>query len=120
MDKKQIAGLIFSSMTNKNFDQVSEYFADNLVLDFPGLGNVKTKRKVIIALKAILRKYTKLSFFVDKIIQENDEICVLWHNEGIRTDEKLYKNTGLTYIRFEENKIVFLSDYFKDTSFVNQ
>jgi ketosteroid isomerase-like protein len=60
-----------------------------------------------------------LIFHVSDIIIEGDRACVVWSNKGEHKDGTLYENQGITLVHFLENQIVFLSDYFKDTSFAN-
>ena len=118
MKKKDITALVFLSMNKKEFDEVADFFADNLILDFPGIGQVQSKRRVIISLKAILRKYKYLKFTLVDFVEEDDKVCVIWSNEGEKNSGEKYENRGITFFRFENGKVNFISDYFKDTSFV--
>ena len=67
--------------------------------------------------KILFRKYPRLTFTVDEIIEEGEQACALWSNEGEDQKENPYKNRGVTIVKVANEKIVFISDYFKDTSF---
>ncbi len=92
--------------------------AENVAFDFPGAGRIEGSKRVILFLKALLRKYRVLTFIVSDVIIDGDKACAVWTNSGEHIDGKPYSNSGVTLIRFNDDKIVFLSDYFKDTSFV--
>ncbi len=64
-----------------------------------------------------MRKYSELIFEVQDIITENEKTCDIWTNSGKYMNGKEYKNSDMTLIHFKEDKIIFLSDYFKDISF---
>ena len=89
-----------------------------MAFDFPGPGRIEGRKRVLIFLKALMRKYSSLTFKISDIIIEGNRSCAVWTNEGISVEGKPYKNSGITLIHFEDGKISFLSDYFKDTSFV--
>jgi len=50
-------------------------------------------------------------------VQEN-RIAVTWKNSGSDTKGNPYNNDGVTIFKIEQGKITYLSDYFKDTSFL--
>ena len=119
LSKKEMAQSVFDAMNNKDFSFASKIFDENIQFDFPGIGTVDGVRKVVVVLTALLRKYKKLHFIVSDIILEKERACVIWTNKGESLKEDLYENSGITLIHFSDDKIVLLSDYFKDTSFVN-
>jgi ketosteroid isomerase-like protein len=57
---------------------------------------------------------------VERSIREQDCACVIWSNEGQHKTGEAYRNRGITFLQFKEGKIIFLSDYFKDTSFTSE
>ncbi len=76
------------------------------------------RKRILLFFKVLLRKYPRLEFNVKEIIVEADKVCVVWTNHGKDRKSTPYRNHGVTFIRLSEGKIVFISDYFKDTSFV--
>lgn len=120
MDIKIIADYLFEAMNSKDFSKVQEYFSEDIEFDFPGAGIVKGQKRVIIFLKALSRKYPDLTFTVSEYITESNKTVAIWTNKGTQTTGEEYSNSGVTLLRIENEKIVFLSDYFKDTSFTEK
>ena len=115
--KAEITSAIFNSMNSRNFSGIEPFMADNMEFDFPGAGCISGKKRVLIFLNALLRKYPELVFSVSEILIDGQHACAVWSNKGKDINDNPYENRGMTYIRFENEKIVFLSDYFKDTTF---
>jgi ketosteroid isomerase-like protein len=109
---------VFNSMNKRDFTELEKNVVENVAFDFPGAGRIEGAKRVILFLKALLRKYPKLNFVVKEVLIENDKACAVWTNAGESSDGKPYANSGITLLHFEGGKIVFISDYFKDTSFV--
>ncbi len=55
----------------------------------------------------------------DIIIQKN-RVAAVWENAGTDKQGKPYRNEGVTVFTFEQGKVIYMSDYFKDTSFVKR
>jgi ketosteroid isomerase-like protein len=113
---EDLAKKIFAAMNSGDFDQVSKDMSDDIVFDFPGIAPLEGQRRVIVFLKTLLRKYKNLVFKISDILTDNERACVVWTNFGEFKGEE-YANSGMTLIHFDGDKISFLSDYFKDTSF---
>jgi ketosteroid isomerase-like protein len=109
---------VFDAMNSRDFTGLESNVTDAVSFDFPGAGRVESARRVILFLKALLRKYPRLEFTVNEIIVEGNKACAVWTNEGENSTGERYENSGMTLIHFENDKIAFISDYFKDTSFV--
>lgn len=119
MENIEITKMLFNAMNSGDFSEIQSYFSPDIEFDFPGVKRVKGNRKVVIFLNALLRKYRKLVFTLDDFVIDKDKICAIWSNVGVKTDSIPYSNSGITLLHFENGKITFLSDYFKDTSFTN-
>lgn len=114
---KNTAVLLFDSMNKKDFTEITKRMSEDVQFDFPGVKMIEGIRKVSVFFGILLRKYSELIFEVQDIITENEKLCIIWTNSGKYMNGKEYKNSGMTLIHFKEDKIIFLSDYFKDTSF---
>lgn len=117
LSKEKITSGIFKAMNSRDFSGIEPFIADTIEFDFPGAGCMAGKKRVLIFLKALLRKYPELVFSVSEIIIESERACAIWSNKGRDSNGHAYENRGVTYIRFADDTIVYLSDYFKDTSF---
>lgn len=115
--QKNYALKIFEAMNQREFSELEPLVSENIVFDFPGAGIITGKKKVLIFLKALLRKYPRLWFSVHEHIAEQDRVCVVWSNKGSNNSGIAYENRGVTIVRFENGLIAGISDYFKDTSF---
>ena len=109
---------VFKSMNTRDFSELDKIMSEDVVFDFPGAGRIEGYKKAVIFFKALLRKYSKLSFIISEIITDNQKSCAVWSNEGKDREGNPYANRGVTLMHFSEGKIIFISDYFKDTSFV--
>ena len=108
---------IFAAMNSRDLSGLEPHLADDAVFDFPGAGSITGKKKILLFLKVLFRKYPRLKFTVEDILLEGDRACAVWSNQGEDTSGSPYQNRGITLVRVAKGKIVFISDYFKDTSF---
>jgi ketosteroid isomerase-like protein len=115
---QSLAQSVFNAMNSRDFTEPEKNISAEVVFDFPGAGRIEGAKRVLLFLKALLRKYPKLTFTISEILIDNEKACAVWTNEGESSDGKPYVNSGITLLHFNAEKIVFISDYFKDTSFV--
>jgi len=118
ISNRELAKAIFTAMNRRDPAHLGPYLSEGAVFDFPGPGLIEGSRKILVFLKVLFRKYPRLEFSVEDILVDGDQACAVWTNEGEDKKGNSYKNRGISLIRFSEGKIVFISDYFKDTSFV--
>jgi ketosteroid isomerase-like protein len=122
MDKvffdKDIALTIFSSLNNRDLSDLSQHLSEDAVFDFPGAGCIKGHKHILTFFKVLFRKYSRLTFNVGHVISEGKRVCVTWSNDGEDKNGNPYNNRGITLVEISNGKIVSISDYFKDTSFI--
>ena len=118
MSNKYLAKAFMDALNNRNYAEFPKCLMENAALDFPGPGRIKSRKKIISFVKALFRRFPRLEFTVFDIIVEGDRACIVWTNEGERNDGEPYSNSGITLLHITDGKIAFISDYFKDTSFV--
>lgn len=114
---KKVSLSFFEAMNAKNLESVKDILHKNANFDFPGVKTIEGQKRIILFLNALLRRYRSLTFNVSEIISEDNKVIAIWSNQGQSFDGLEYKNKGVTYFQFKNDKIEFLSDYFKDTSF---
>jgi ketosteroid isomerase-like protein len=110
---------IFEAMNSKNMAVLEPYLAHDATFDFPGASQVCGKKRVLIFLKALLRKYPDIVFHVRDMITDSDKACIVWTNSARLKTPHPYRNSGVTLVHCVNGLIVHISDYFKDTSFIN-
>jgi ketosteroid isomerase-like protein len=109
---------IFAAMNSRDVSELTPYIAEEATFDFPGAGCITGKKRILLFFKILFRKYPRLTFRIDDIIVEGDRACTVWSNEGEDAHGTAYQNRGITLVRITDGEITFISDYFKDTSFV--
>ncbi len=114
-----IAGVIFSSLNNRELNKLTDHLDENATFDFPGTKPIKGRKKILTFFKILFRKYPRLTFTVHESIVDGEKVCMLWTNEGITSNNTPYANQGVTYVHISSGKIHFISDYFKNTSFID-
>ena len=92
-------------------------FSAGGTLSYPGAGVIAGRRRIVVFLRALLRRYPELHFEVLDTLVEGNRACVVWTNQGRRSDGAPYRNRGVTLVALRGGKITEISDYFKDTSF---
>ena len=118
--QRKLAIELFQVMNSGEFSKFQDRLAEEVAFDFPGTEILKGKKRVLLFLRVLLRKYKELKFTVTDIVENGNKLVAVWINEGISNQGKAYRNSGLTLMYFnDKGQITFLSDYFKDTSFVN-
>jgi ketosteroid isomerase-like protein len=115
---RQTAEVVFRAINSRDFTEFEQMVTDDVSFDFPGAGIVEGSRRTLLLLKSILRKYPELIFTISEIIAQENRAVVIWTNKGKDHQGNPYANSGVTLLHFSQGKISFISDYFKDTSFV--
>jgi len=115
-----LAESIFSAMNTRDLSILEKNLAEEAVFDFPGTEKINGRRKILLFLKVLFRNYPTLQFTIEEVLIDGERACVVWNNEGKSREGTVYKNNGITYVRLSEGTIIYISDYFKDTSFVKQ
>jgi ketosteroid isomerase-like protein len=115
---RQIVISFYDAMSNRDFEKLASFLQDDAVFEFPGAKICTEKKRVMLLLTMLTRKYTVLNFRVSDCIVENEFAIAIWTNSGQSASGEDYSNSGVTVFRFCDDKIVFISDYFKDTSFI--
>lgn len=116
--KRKLAQLVFDCFNVRDFSKVEPFVASDIVFNFPGAGNILGDRKALFFMKMLLRKFPKLEFDISEIIVEDEKAVAVWTNSGVNIKGEKYSNSGMTLFYFAEGKISFISDYFKNTSFI--
>jgi len=120
LSNRELAALVVTSMDKRDFTLYEKHVAEDAELDFPGSETVKGCRRIIVFLRAVLRKYPELKFTIENIIVDEVGAAVVWANKGKFKNGEPYNNRGITIVQIRGGKIVIISDYFKDTSFLKR
>ena len=120
VDVKALTRIIFDTFNNRDVSELERILAEDAVFDFPRTELLKGPKRILVFIKILFRKYPRLAFKVEDILVDGDRACAVWSNEGEDNKGSPYSNRGVTLVRVKNGKIVFISDYFKDTSFIEK
>jgi ketosteroid isomerase-like protein len=114
---EELTRTLFHAMNTRDYDLFEQITAEEVAFDFPGVGRVEGRRRTLLVIKSILRKFPRLHFNISEVIAREDRSCAVWNNTGESSTGTPYTNSGMTLVHITQGKISFISDYFKDTSF---
>jgi ketosteroid isomerase-like protein len=117
MNNKRLASLVFEALNKRDFNELHPFLNEEIVLNFPGVGDISGTKRIVIFMKTLLRKYPELHFNIQEVISEGDSAVAVWTNSGKKISGEDYSNSGNTLFHFIEGRISLISDYFKDTTF---
>lgn len=117
MENRDLARMVIEVMNRRDFGRYDQYVAEDATLDFPGSALIEGRRRMVVFLRALLRRYPELTFDIENVIVDGNLACVVWSNRGKKSNSAPYRNRGITLVGMQNGKITSISDYFKDTSF---
>ena len=106
------------AMESNNHASVAEWFTENSTIWIPPAEPITGLSRIKALFRALFNRYHEVHWTIVDIIPVNDNrcihICDSWGDMKTKPD---YKNRVMTDITFDtDGKILYLSDYFKDTS----
>ena len=115
MFEDQTIQKFFEVFNNRDLDGMGGLLHSNASFYFPKTQPLLGKDRILKFLKILFRQYPELSFKVERVIRQGNHAAVHWTNRGINRRKELYENEGVTILEMENEKIKFISDFFKDT-----
>ncbi len=112
----ETAVALFAALNARDAASFRARLADDAVFHFPGTKAISGAARIEQFLKILFFKYPKLTFEVGRVIADASSAAVEWTNEGETSKGAPYRNAGVTVLHLEGDRIVYLSDTFKDTS----
>ena len=116
MTDKETVRKFFQVLNERDLVEASNLLASQAELFFPKTQPMVGKDRILKFLKIFFRQYPELIFTVERVIRQGDQAAVHWTNRGANRSKEPYENEGATILEMENGKIVFISDFFKDTS----
>ena len=105
----------FQVLNERDLVEADYLLASQAELFFPKTEPIIGKDRILKFLNIFFRQYPELIFTVVRVIHQEDQAAVHWTNRGINRRKEPYENEGVTILEMENGKIVFISDFFKDT-----
>ena len=105
----------FQVLNERDLVEADNLLAPQAELFFPKTQPMVGKDRILKFLKVFFRQYPELIFTVVSVIHQGDQAAVHWTNRGMDRRKDSYENEGVTILEIKNGKIVFISDFFKDT-----
>jgi len=115
MSEDQTFLKFFQVLNEQDLVEANNLLAPQAELFFPKTQPMVGKDRILKFLKIFFRQYPELIFTVKRVIRQGDQAAVHWTNRGLSRREVSYENEGVTILEMEKGKIVYISDFFKDT-----
>jgi uncharacterized protein (TIGR02246 family) len=115
---KETAIALFETLNSRDVTALASLFAEDSVFHFPGQKTLLGRERIEKFFITLFFKFPRLVFSVVRIISDAKCAALEWTNEGETRAGKPYRNAGVTVVGIDDDHIVYLSDTFKDTSFL--
>ena len=115
MPTEQTVKIFFEVFNARDTDRMAELLHEDAELYFPKTQPLIGKDRILKFLNILFRQYPELNFEVQRIICEDSRAAVHWMNKGRSRKNEPYQNEGATILEMVDDKITFISDFFKDT-----
>lgn len=105
----------FDAVNRRDMDAMKDCLDENAEFYFPKTQPLFGRDRILRFFAILFRKYSELSFQVQRTIVEENAAAVHWTNRGIGRKGEPYRNEGVTIAELAGEKITVMSDFFKDT-----
>ncbi len=105
----------FEVFNQRDLDKMEELLSPEAEFYFPKTQPLIGKNRILKFLSILFRQYPRLRFDIQRIIVDDDNAAIHWTNEGKNKRDVPYQNEGVTIMELRDGKIIFISDFFKDT-----
>jgi ketosteroid isomerase-like protein len=105
----------FDLINSRDMDAFEGILRDEAAFYFPKTQPLLGKNRIRRFFQILFRQFPELEFQVLKAIIQDPWAAVHWKNRGRDRKEEPYENEGVTLLRIEGGKIIYISDFFKDT-----
>lgn len=108
-------------LNSLNIEQLEKWFTDESTIWIPPLKEVSGKNRILALFRAIFKRYDTIEWHVFEIFSlGNQKYFYQTTSYGTMVGKGVYENNICTLVHFSKNgKIIYLSDYFKDTKVFN-
>ena len=115
MADKETVRKFFQVLNDRDLAEAGNLLASRAELFFPKTQPMVGKDRILKFLKIFFRQYPELIFTVERVIRQGDQAAVHWTNRGTNRRREPYENEGVTILEMANGKIVYISDFFKNT-----
>ena len=115
MSDIQLVHKFFDVFNHRNMEKMSGVLTVNAELHFPKTQPLIGEKRIFKFLNILFRQYPALAFNIQRVILQGEWAAVHWTNQGMNRRKQPYQNEGVTLLELQNDKINFISDFFKDT-----
>ena len=105
----------FDIINKRDLEILEDLLDDKAEFYFPKTQALIGKKRILRFFKILYRRYPELAFQIKRTIIQGEAAAVHWSNQGVKKGGEHYANEGMTLLEIKSQKIVFISDFFKDT-----
>ncbi|MFC1856670.1 nuclear transport factor 2 family protein [Thermodesulfobacteriota bacterium] len=105
----------FEVMNSRNLKKMAELLDDDCEFYFPKTQPLIGKERILRFFNILFRQYPQLRFEVQRMIFQGNKAAIHWTNQGHNRRRESYENEGATIFEMADEKISFISDFFKST-----
>ena len=105
----------FQVLNDRDLETADTLLDPRAELFFPKTKPIIGKERILKFLKILFRTFPELTFTIIRVIPDGDLAAVHWTDRGVNRKNEPYENEGVTILELKKGKIVFISDFFKDT-----
>lgn len=105
----------FEAVNQRNLAKMGGLLHPEAVFYFPKTRPLLGRDRIVQFFNVLFRQYPELSFDVQRVIRQSNQVAVHWVNRGVNRKQEPYRNEGVTILETEGGSIQFMSDFFKDT-----
>jgi len=108
-------------LNSLNIEHLEKWFTDESTIWIPPSKEISGKNRILALFRAIFRRYESIEWQVFEIFPlGNQKYFYQTTSYGTMINKGIYENNICTVVHFsEDGKIIYLSDYFKDTKAFN-
>jgi ketosteroid isomerase-like protein len=112
--EKSIADF-FTYFNSRDLEKLRGLLRPEARFYFPKTQPLLGIERILKFLHILFRQYPELVFTTHCTIVQENRAAVHWTNQGKNRRGEPYENEGVTLLEFEDSRITFISDFFKDT-----
>jgi ketosteroid isomerase-like protein len=105
----------FEILNTRDMVRMEVLLHEDAELYFPKTQPLIGKSRILKFINILFRQYPELTFEVQRTICQGSKAAVHWTNKGRSRRNEPYQNEGVTILEMLNDKIIFISDFFKDT-----
>ena len=115
MSSEPLIREFFEVFNQRNLDKIQNLLSSDAEFYFPKTQPLIGRDRILKFLNILFRQYPQLRFKIQRIIVQGHQAAIHWTNQGTSKRDLPYENEGVTLMEMRNGKIVFISDFFKDT-----